>query len=178
MNDLVRRALMLVLIGALIGGCTAQTELAAPTPKPMVPTPSAVSVIAPVRVPDELPELPEERMILAALASAGLRPENIAVSKFQDLFGERRPARVFYAGNTIPGAWRVDIVFLDEAAGIRVCSAEGGHEYTIRYKERPSAIGSTQEVFFAIGDRMLVMASEMRAREALRTAFGLSVPGC
>jgi hypothetical protein len=132
----------------------------------------------PAREPKDLPELADEARVIAALASVGLRPENIAASKFQDLFGERRPARVFYAGNTVPGAWRVDIVFLDEAAGVRVCSTDGRHEYTIRYKERPYAMSSTQEVFFATSDRMLVMASERTARDALLTALDLSVPTC
>lgn len=117
--------------------------------------------------------------MIAVLSSIGLHVDQIGASKFQDLFREHRPARVFGSAPFIREPWRVDIVFFDSLRDVRVCpSPTGGHSYTILLNGERAAMASTQEVFFAAGDRLLVMASEVRARDALRTEFGLSIPPC
>jgi hypothetical protein len=159
-------------LGISFVSCT----LVAP-PVPAATTPALTS--GPAREPKDLPTLPEEQRVLVALRSVGLDPETIAVSKFQDLFGERRPARSFYAGWVVPGAWRVDIVLFEGPVTFLVCeSTDRPYYYRVSYNGRQATMGSTQEVYFAAGGRYLVATSDARARDALLLELGLSVPDC
>jgi hypothetical protein len=156
-----RAILTSVLLGLLSGlACSGQTELAKATPSPATAEAPPSGSTAPRREPKDLPELPEEARILAALDSVRLQPETIATSKFQDLFGDRRPARSFFRGTTVPGAWRVDVVMLDGPHETRVCPSDTRNEYRIHYNDRVGTIGSTQEVFFAAGAGMPVLIGD------------------
>lgn len=105
-----------------------------------------------------------------------MRVHFIGVSKFQDLLKQRRDARVFSSVSAQP--WRIDIVFFDALREVRVCPATALFEYSLVVNGEPAAVGSTAEVFFAAGDRMLVLSSDQRARDAIQGEFGLRVPAC
>lgn len=165
-------------IAALLAGCMSSEIAPIPTrPVQVESSPSAAG--GPARNPKDLPELAEESRVIAVLSSIGIQVDHIAVSKFQDLFRERRPARVFGSSFFISNPWRIDIVFFDGIRDVRVCpSPAGSHSYTILLNGERAGMASIQEVFFAAGDRLFVMASDVRARDALRTEFGLSIPPC
>lgn len=179
MKGLTHRSLAAALtVTTLLAGCISSEIAPIPT-RPVQVESGQTKPVGPVREPKDLPELPEESRVVAVLSSIGLQVHQIAASKFQDLFRERRPARVFGSAPFIREPWRVDIVFFDSLRDVRVCpSPAGGHSYTILLNGERAAMAGIQEVFFAAGDRLLVMASDVRARDALRTEFGLSIPLC
>jgi hypothetical protein len=164
------------------GACVLPASSPTPAPTRTEPRTVEVGTPLPIREPGDLPRLPEERAVIEAIAAAGLRVDRVAVSKFEDhIFGERKRARVF--GAPIEGTRdrvRVDVLFLDSPVGeVRICPVDAGsNEYSIVTDGRRVSVGSAQEIFFAVSDRLFVLASDLRVREALRSALDLTVPIC
>jgi hypothetical protein len=168
-----------ILAGAFVlaGGCLGAGTAVAPS---LTPTPTQAGA---TRVPQDLPRLSEEGPVIATLGSVGFRVDRIAASKFEGyLLGDRAPhGRVFVTSNfRTPG--RVDVLFPEEpVSDVRVCPGSGGdpYSYAVYIDDQPiSSAGSTAEVFFASGPHFFVLASDRQARDALRDALGLAIPGC
>lgn len=147
------------------------------------PTATPAALAAPSREPADLVRFAEEQSVVDALTAAGVRVELIGGSKFEDLLGAPRRARVFIG--TIAGS-RVgaDVLFLDAPAGdVRVCtsagSASGFTKVAITVDGRPGPSGEgSQSMTFAVSDRYFVMSSDARVRDALQRGLGLSLPRC
>lgn len=176
-----------LVAGVLVGGCASLSDVASPDATAAIGAatraPSAAT-IGVRREPADLPRFVEEQPVIDALASIGLQVDLIGGSKFEGTLGTRQRARVFigsFVGGVRAGA---DVLFLDASVGkVRVCikpgSAPGFTSYEIFVADRLTSNGEgSQQVTFAVSDRYFVQAVDVRVRDALRDALGLSEPRC
>lgn len=141
--------------------------------------------------PSRLPTPAQERAIMQAFASAGIRGTFVIPSKFDWLFGSASPRSGIFSG-TLDGmqVW-ADVHFIEATIeGITGCSsrsASGESVFTVSVKGRPQVLGGTSvtgalsgsaPMYFASGDRLFVMTPDARLRDALLPTLGLSVPSC
>jgi hypothetical protein len=176
-----------LVASVLVAGCAPLSGVASSGATATIgaPTPTAsVATMGIKREPADLPRFVEEQPVIDALASIGFQVDLIGGSKFEGMLGTRQRARVFigsFAGGLRNGA---DVLFLDSSLGpVRVCtkpgSAPGFTGFEIFVADRLASHGEgSQTVTFAVSDRYFVQALDVRIRDALRDALGLSVPRC
>lgn len=116
--------------------------------------------------------------MITALSRAGFDVDLVGASKFEDFLGQHARARVFGAAVGVSPA-RVDILFLDDPLDdLRVCVTPALDFDVFASGQRIARGGSSAEIFFAVSQRVFALASDRRARDALRDAFGLWEPRC
>jgi hypothetical protein len=137
-------------------------------------------------VPPCLPLPSEERVVVGALANAGVGLSLVSVSKFDWILGDAARRSGIFTG-TIDGTQvRTDVLFLDlPAKNVTVCTEErpGDTQFTVRvdgqlHGASPVTGGATGPLYFAMNERFFVMSTNVRVRDVLRDALGLSVPPC
>jgi hypothetical protein len=137
-------------------------------------------------VPPCLPLPSEERAVVDSLANAGVGLSLVGVSKFDWILGDAARRSGIFTG-TIDGTQvRTDVLFLDlPANNVTVCTEErpGETEFTVRVDGRvhsasPVTGSATGPLYFAMSERFFVMSTNVRVRDALRDALGLSEPRC
>jgi len=141
--------------------------------------------------PSRLPTPEQERAVTEALATARVRGTSVIPSKFDWLFGTAAPRAGIFSGTLDATEVWADVHFLDATTeGITACagrSASGESVFTVSVKGRPQVLGGagvtgalsgTGPMYFASSDRLFVMTPNVRLRDALLPALGLSVPSC
>ena len=172
--------LFLVLVLAC-AGCVSSGSAWYRTAHPETPVGS--SNAAGIRRDASIPILAGEAAVVAAMERAGTPVRMIGGSKFEDLLGVRRPARIFTAA-TEWGAGGADVVFVEEDPGdVRVCaepgSVPGWRVYRISVNGNVvSAAEWGQPVFYSVGPGYFVQAYDAPTSNALRSGLGLSEPLC
>lgn len=178
---LLRVMLSLAVIGAI--ACDAPAQSAA--------SPTAISSATPAPVasptPARTPRPDEDQLIVQALAQAGIRVTSFP-SKFDWLFGNDAPRSGNFQG-AIDGTpvW-ADVHFLNRKLdGITACLEQNPTRetaFTVSVQGRPQVlgagsatgyIGSAGPMYFAVSERIFVMAPDARMRDALVSSLGLAV---
>jgi hypothetical protein len=177
------RSVFLCGLALLVVSCLTAEPASGPTAnRERVASPDPGVGVGVRREPADLPVLPGEAAVVAAFAQAGMPVRLIGGSKFEDLLGARRPARVFTASAEW-GSGGADVLFLeDEIGDVRVCAAPGSIGrtiYTISVNGRSAGdIDAGQLVIFSIGPGYFAQAFDLRTSDALRQGLGLSAPRC
>jgi hypothetical protein len=170
MRDLVHVTL---LTAAVLCACSPAVT---PSPRPSASPSGSANVPRPA----------EEQAVVGALARAGLRLSFVGPSKFDWILGDAARRSGIFTG-TIDGIQvRADVLFLDvPATDVTVCTEEGPGEttFTVRVAGRmhsasPVTGTAMGRLYFAMSDRFFVMSTDVRVRDALRDALGLSEPRC
>jgi hypothetical protein len=137
-------------------------------------------------VPPCLPLPSEERAVVGALTNAGVGLSLVGLSKFDWILGDAARRSGIFTG-TIDGTQvRADVLFLDfPANNVTVCTEErpGETKFTVRVDGRvhsasPVTGSAMGPLYFAMNERFFVMSTNVRVRDALRDALGLSEPRC
>ncbi len=172
-------------LGALIvaSACmTSSTQLTS-SPSPDLSRPIAgESLQGHVRLPADLPRLPEEELVADAVTSTGFDIRLISESKFQEVLGIRYPSRGF--GGMLAGSpARIEMLILDAPVrDLRVCPAgtsQNPYSFTVVIDGRTvGSGGGLKQTYFAVSDRFFFLTSEARLRDALREKLTLSIPTC
>ncbi len=124
--------------------------------------------------------------MVAALADAGVRLSFTGPSKFNWILGDAARRSGIFTG-TIDGVIvRTDVLFLDVPPDdVTVCTDDrpGETKFWVRVQGRvlgTSSVtgGAMTPLFFAMNDRFFVITTDVRVRDALRDALGLSEPRC
>jgi hypothetical protein len=125
-------------------------------------------------------------MVVTALSNAGIRLSFTSPSKFDWILGDAARRSGIFTG-TIDGIQvRADVLFLDVPVDdVTVCTEElpGETKFVVRVRGNVSGTSpvtgtSMSRLYFAMSDRYFVMSSDVRVRDALRDALGLSIPRC
>lgn len=185
MRSIPRLALCSAIV--VFGACDEPSESARPTGSPSASVASTVATVDPSR----LPTPDHQAMITRALASAGIRVELQGQSKFEWVLRTAAPRSGVFSGHVDGRPARAEVLFLDGPVdGLTACArpdASGLMTFTVSLRGRPQVLGnnrvtgstsSTAPVYFAMSDRVFVIASDERLRDALRSALGLAVPEC
>lgn len=187
--------LRLVMCAAIvvIGACDETAQSARPTAPPVPSAASPVASAAPAVAtldPSRLPTPDQEITIVRSLANTGIRVELLGQSKFEWLFGSAAPRSGVFGGFVDGRPARAEVLFLESPAeGLTACTRVDatGMTFTVSLRGRPQVLGngratgytsSMSPVYFATSDRVFVITSDERLRDALRSSLGLSVPGC
>ncbi len=110
----------------------------------------------------------------------------VSVSKFDWILGDAAHRSGIFTG-TIDGIQtRADVLFLDTPANdVTVCTEEapGETKFIVRLNGRalgtsPVTGAAMSPLYFAMSERFFVMSTNVRVRDALRDALGLSEPRC
>lgn len=184
----MRRVLLLWLAAALaiVAAVSCDVSRVAPTGSPAKVIPSASVSAVPSRTPENSPRSAEEEAVVSALANAGIRLSLVGASKFDWILGDAARRSGIFTG-TIDGTQvRADVLFLDTPAeDVTVCTEErpGEVKFTVRVQGRiqgtsPVTGSAMVPLYFATSDRFFVMSTDVRVRDALQDALGLSEPRC
>jgi hypothetical protein len=170
----------------LVSACE-ENGLARATASPLAPTSSAAATPN----PSTLPTPDQETTITRALANAGIRVELMGQSKFEWVLRSAAPRSGVFSGHVDGRQARAEVLFLEGPVdGLRACSrpdVTGLMTFTVSLRGRPQVLAngtatgytsSTAPVYFAISDRLFVITSDERLRDALRSSLGLTVPDC
>jgi hypothetical protein len=184
MHSVGERLALFASLALLVVSCTTGEPAARPSGTARVagPTASANPASGITREPADLVVLPGERRVVAAFAQAGMPVQLIGSSKFENLLGARRPARVFTAA-TAWGAGGADVLFVEEAIGsVRVCAVPGSVGRTVYTMfvgdQSVGTVDAGQVVIYSIGPGYFVQAYDTATSDALRQGLGLSAPSC
>lgn len=141
--------------------------------------------------PLRLPTSAQERSMMQALATAGMVGTSVTPSKFDWLFGAAAPRSGVFTGSLNGVQVWADVHFLEATVqGITACASRspaGESLFTVGIKGRPQVLGGGEvtgalsgagPMYFATGDRLFVMTPDLRLRDALLPALGLSMPSC
>ena len=161
---------------------TPQVTSSPVVPATVTPGPSALRV-GPSREPADLTRFPEEQAVIDALTSAGLRVDLVGPSKWEGYLGTTQRARVFI-GELDGRRAGADVIFLDAPISeIRYCRLQdpqpGFRAWTLTVNGRETRGEGTYPSTILYGHRHFVFAfDDVRVRDALQSALGLSVPPC
>lgn len=168
----------------LVAAVSCDFSGAAPTPTAQgTPVPATPSGTAETR-----PRPAEEQAVVTALANAGIRLSYLGVSKFDWVLGDAVRRSGGYTGTVEGTQVRADVLYLDAPVNdVTVCteSESGQTKFTVRVRGRvlgtspftgSSAFGVA--LYFAMSDRLFVMTSDVRVRDALMRGLGLTEPRC
>src|SRR5687767_4003796 len=176
----------LMLLAAALSGCspiaTPQVTASPVASAAVTPQPSAARV-GPSREPADLSRFPEEQAVIDALTSAGLRVDLIGASKWEGYLGAKQRARVFI-GDLDGRRAGADVIFLDAPISeIRYCRLQdpqpGFRAWTLTVNGRETRGEGTYPSTVLYGQRHFIFAfDDVRVRDALQSALGLSAPPC
>ena len=176
---------LLALVAALSLACEAPSAAPAASVGLSRPAQSPRASVAPLT----LPRADEAQRITEALTRAGVSVDRVLPSKFDWLFGDAAPRTGTFTG-WVDGqqAW-ADVHFFERPVSeIDVCTEQSPASewtFTVSVHGQPETLGknrvtgaATARLFFGIGHRYFVMASDPRILDALRSSLELTEPPC
>ena len=119
-------------------------------------------------------------MIVTALAGAGMRLSLVGPSKFDWIFGDASRRSGIFTGVVDGTQVRADVLFLDRpVVGLTACTKGPPWTFTVSVAGGHAVTGGGMTpAYFALNERVFVMATDPHVRDALRAALALTVPVC